>query len=242
MGGDRLKARLVRYQSQRLARTYEDFLTRPEYDEFTAFFFAHLYPERDTSDRNRGFLALHEKLQKHLGREMTRRLKGVIDLNELSDRLDARMCEELRKNGAEEFGDEGYDRAYVACDNYAERMAQIRLIVKGIEDFQELARKPGIGFVLMLLKPYAIVRGFGPAVDFLQAGHVAFKSLPEEAPIRREILRREVARLNRIYTQYGKGVPEECTKDTRRVARELGVKNADKLPFLDVLRAIRDWV
>jgi hypothetical protein len=234
---DRALRALVEYQRQRLRRTYADFGSDPAYHKVAGFFYEQVY-NPDASDlRAEALRKMYEKLHAHLGAELVRQLRQLIELDRMTKEMDRAMADRLGPS----FTDEEYERAYAALDNYAERLRQIRLIVDALDYFHAMAYKPGVGIALALLKPYAAMKGYGEVVEFLQEGYRAFRSIRDISYFRAQILAREVARLNRIFTQYGRGVPKEQTRETRRIARELGIRNAATMEFGQLLRAIQEW-
>lgn len=229
--------RLVDRQRARLRHTYHDFGGDPTYVQVAGFFYNEVYNPARSAERVDALATMYDKLQKHLGRELVRQLSNLIVLDDLTRKMDLATARLLTP----QFTDEEYERAYAAQDNYADRLKQIRLIADALGYFHGMAHRPGIGLALTLLRPYAALKGYGDMLSFLQEGYRAFRSIDDIGFFRQQILAREVSRLNRIFALYGRGVPRENTKETRRIARELGIRNADRMELNELIQQIHQW-
>lgn len=236
---DPLRVELVDFQVERLRQTYRDFLENPDYRLLTKFFFEDVYSAQDKSARDASVRKLHAKVRDALGDEPVRRLEKVIELNEMTDRLDDAILEQFAKLGVRRgFTESEYEEAYYLCDNYEERDRQIGLILESLRYFHGLARYRTIGMGLTLLRPYAIVKRATGLLDFLQGGYRAFRSVASLDEFHDAIQTRETERLDRIYS-LGRKVPS--VRELRKRAREMGIRDAETMELRRLMRAMAQW-
>lgn len=236
---DALYRLLVDFQVERLKRTYRDFVEEPKHARLSKFFFEDVYSTRDKIERDASVRRLHDKVRDVLGEEAVRNLERVIELNELTDGLDERMLAKLRElDVRRDFTESEYEEAYYLCDNFGERKRQIELILHSLQYFHGLAQYRTIGVGLTLLRPYAILKSATLLLDFLQAGYKAFRSLKDIAEFHDAVKKREVERLDRIYS-LGRRVPS--VDELRRRAGEMGIRDAERMEIRKLMRAMAQW-
>lgn len=231
---------LVRFQIHRLQRTYKDFTQDRTYAPLVKFFFEDVYNTEDKASRDSSVRKLHSKVSQVLGDEAIENMEKLIRLNNLTDDLDREMVAKFRELGTtEDFTEREYEEAFFLCDNYNDRHEQVELILHSIRYFHRLAQVPGVGLGLKLLRPYAILRGAVPLLNFLQAGFRAFSSVDEIDPFHSTVREREMERLDRIYS-IGRRVPS--LPELRKRASKMGIRNADRMEFRSLVQAIAQWV
>jgi hypothetical protein len=178
-------------------------------------------------------------MQRTLGADLTRRIGQLVDLNDLSRVLDDQMVQQLQAQGIKgKFAEEDYERAYFACDNYGDRVLQIKRIVDSVSYFHGVSQTRGIGVALAVLGPYARWKGYGEGVDFLKEGYECFSRVTDIGPFRDIIWQREIERLNRIYATTPM---EEKEADLRIVAKQLGMRPSSTLSSQDLLEGINAY-
>ena len=75
-------------QSERLSRTYADFMDQPIYEPTCRFFFGEVYTANDTSARDAAFAAFTAKLKRALGGDIVETLEMLVQLQALTVELD----------------------------------------------------------------------------------------------------------------------------------------------------------
>lgn len=191
---------LKEFQSRRLRDTYSDLAAQDRYQSACYFFFNRLYSTEDTSERDASFKKIYGKAKRFLGRDVVASMSQLIELAELTDRLDEELLQVLMAEAAPiEFDHDTYERAYQLSDNYDDRVRQIELLVFTNELIHRISHRFGIGMVLKGLRAACVVLGDTRMVDFLQDGYRAFADLPKIDPLVAAIQSREQARLDRIY-------------------------------------------
>jgi len=114
---------LRRWQSERLARSYPDLLASRRYNPPARFFFEELYGPKDFSRRDADVRRILPRLQALLPAEALSTIADAVELDNLSESLDAALLEKLgfpHDGAALEFAaitEEAYARAYRACAN-----------------------------------------------------------------------------------------------------------------------------
>ena len=171
---DRLRA----WQAKRLARTYPDLLDNPRYGPAAAFFLSDLYGPKDFSARDAEIERILPMLVKALPLSGLSTLSLAIELDAVSEDLDARMVDALRQRGCiSSIDDAAYARAYASTGRQAQRIRQIKLIGDTGAALEALARKPFVAGALSLMRGPAHMAGLGELHDFLERGFTTFKKM-----------------------------------------------------------------
>ena len=188
------------FQSKRLRDTYSDLAAMPEYEPACHFFFNRLYSTEDSTRRDASFRKVYHLAKRFLGGDVVRSMAELIELQELTVRLDERLLEVLdSENAPREFDMATYERAYRMSDNYRERVKQIELLEFTNRLIFKISHRFGIGMVLKGLRRACLIFGETHLVDFLMDGYRAFSRLREIDTLAEAIVSRESERLDRIY-------------------------------------------
>ncbi|CAM2065528.1 hypothetical protein SCOR_09110 [Sulfidibacter corallicola] len=188
------------FQSKRLRDTYDDFASRPKYASACYFFFEEIYSTEDTTDRDESFRKIYGTVQRFLGGEVVESMTRLIELQELTIKLDMRILDVLLEREAPvEFGMETYESAYKLSENYQERVRQIELLEFTLRLIHKISHRFGIGMVLKGLRSACVLLGHTRMVDFLMSGYKAFADLKSIEPLVSAMSQRERERLDRIW-------------------------------------------
>ncbi len=196
--------RLRLWQSQRLRRTYRDFLTDPTYHLACEFFLNDIYASKDFSQRDQDAEHLYEIFSRHLPESMLTLLADTIELNHLSNHLDQALSKAL----VEGLGVTGeitaadYAAGYRWCDNYAARKEQIERLVAVMDEAAAGARGPIFIISLRLVKGPAHRLGWGELYGFLERGYQACRPMRQVSPFTNAIREREMRILERIFASH----------------------------------------
>ena len=104
--------------------------------------------------------------------------------------------------------------------------------------FHRLSQIRGIGIVLAIIRPYALLKGARVLMDFLQAGYRAFHSVDDIGEFEEAIKKHELDRLNRIYS-LGRRAPS--IGELRSRAHEMGIKGADRMTIRRLMKEMQRW-
>ena len=204
-----------RWQSRRLENTYEDLLESPRYGAACRFFLDELYGVRDFAQRDREALRVVPKLARLLPERAVATMAHGVELDGLSETLDARIAEHLRGR----IDAESYCKAYVEAGTRAEREQQIATIGEIGGSLERLARVPLLSTTLHMMRGPAEAAGLGHLHRFLATGFDAFQSMGAARTFLDAVRTRETTLMERVFEGV---VPEEW--------RDLGAVRADDSP------------
>ena len=118
-------AELQRWQSQRLLRSHADLRAKPRYRAAVEFFFNELYGGGDPTARDRDLQRVHRVMERLLPTEGLRALMLAIDLEILSQELDAEVVLNLPPGP---ITVESYAAGYRGAGRRPDRERQIELL------------------------------------------------------------------------------------------------------------------
>lgn len=165
---------LKRWQSGRLARTYDDLLASARHGDAARFFFEDLYGPKDFSKRDADVARILPKLRALLPAAALSTIADALELDCLSEELD----QALATSAATAIIDEdGYAAAYRASGNRAGRERQITLM-RGIGNALDgLTRIPMLETSVKLMRGPARLAGIVELQNFLERGFVTFRKM-----------------------------------------------------------------
>lgn len=121
----------------------------------------------------------------------------VIELHELSDRLDDLMVEGMLAAGVGVDMDQ-YRAVYRGLDNYDERVYQINLSTEVTRAFHRLSKKWLVAISLKTIRNTVHVIGMGKIVHFIYEGYEGFRAVKSIDFFVDTVLEREMAWHNQI--------------------------------------------
>jgi hypothetical protein len=183
------------WQSERLRRTYPDLFSQPRYQVAGEFFLNEIYGARDFSQRDREALRVVPKLARMLPERAVETLLLAVELDEMSEQLDARVA----ANVVLPVTDASYAAAYVAAGTPQERRAQIEHVEKIGRALEKLARLPLLSGMLHLMRAPAEAAGLSHLHFFLQRGFDAFKAMGPAGEFLQTIAARETQLMERLF-------------------------------------------
>jgi len=173
-----LKRALQVFQSARLNATYSDLKNDPQYQKIGVFFFEKLYAPEDFSFRDASIKKLQKILRGKVYKGMVSAVSRVIELHELSDRLDDRMVDGMLAAGVGVDMDMAqYQEIYRSLDNYDERIYQINLSTEVTRAFHALSKKWIVALSLKTVRTTARMIGMGRIIDFIYEGYEGFRAM-----------------------------------------------------------------
>ena len=179
--GARQRLALRQWQAARLARSHADLLASPRFGQAAQFFISDLYGPKDFSSRDEEVERILPLLVKMLPASALRTVALAVELDALTEQLDAAMVAELCRAGVLERGqqidEDSYAAAYRAVGCQAERQRQIVLIGETGRALDKLARKPVLTGLLKLMRRPAQLAGLGDLHEFLERGFNAFRAM-----------------------------------------------------------------
>ena len=199
---------LQRWQSQRLLRSHADLRASPRYRAAVEFFFNELYGGGDPRGRDRDLKRVHRVMERLLPREALRAMMLAIDLEVLSQELDAEVVRGLPSGPITvETYAEGYRRAGRRPDR--ERQIELLGVIGSFLD--QVVRKPLIHALVRFARRPAHAAGFGVLQEFLERGLDAFETMHGAGEFLATIRDREVRAMERMFA----GTPDPFEFDAR---------------------------
>ncbi|WP_334191010.1 FFLEELY motif protein [Noviherbaspirillum sp.] len=194
--GDVLAARLAvkRFQSLRMVTTYRDLLDSPETRAAALFFLNDLYGPEDLTQRDSDLERIVPTMEKLLPASALETITEALELDALSEHLDAEMASRL---GAE-FSAAEYMEAY-RLTSRAERQRQIAHVRSVGSALCELVRLPLIGGTLKVMRTPAKLARLSELQSFLERGFKAFKEMRRPDAFVDTVVHRESGILGRLY-------------------------------------------
>lgn len=195
-----LKRALQGFQSARINGTYSDLKNTPEYEKIGVFFFEKLYAPEDFSFRDASIKKLQKVLKGKVYKGMVSAVSQVIELHELSDRLDDRMVEGMLAAGIGTDMDMAqYQEIYRSLDNYDERIHQINLSTEVTRAFHKLSKKWIVALSLKTVRTTSHLLGMGKIIDFIYEGYEGFRAIKSIDFFVDTVTERELAWHNEIW-------------------------------------------
>jgi hypothetical protein len=195
-----VKRALQGFQAARLNATYTDLKSDPQYAKIGVFFFEKLYAPEDFSFRDASIKKLQKVLKGKVYKGMVSAVSKVIELHELSDRLDDRMVADMLAAGiGPDMTMDQYQAIYRGLDNYDERVYQINLSTDVTRAFHRLSRKWIVALSLKTVRTTAHMIGMGRIIDFIYEGYEGFRAIETIDFFVDTVLERELAWHNEIW-------------------------------------------
>jgi len=195
---DRLSLRA--WQADRLAATHRDLLDSARYGAAARFFLTDLYGPKDFSERDHEVERILPTLAATLPASGIRTIALAIEVDALSEELDAAMVAELRRARAmAEISGNTYAEAYRRCGRREQRELQLRLIGEIGDALAALVRKPLIHAALRLMRGPAKLAGLAELHAFLEDGYDAFHGMDDPTEFLSAVTAREEIILRQLF-------------------------------------------
>jgi hypothetical protein len=196
-----LKRALQALQSKRINSTYTDLKKNPEYAKIGNFFFEKLYSPEDFSFRDASIKKLQKILKGKIYKSIISAVGKVIELHELSDKLDDLMVQQMveMKIGPEMDMDQ-YQEVYRSLDNYEQRIYQIKLSTDVTRTFHRLSKKWIVTLSLKTVHTAAHLLGISKIIDFIYEAYEGFRVIKNIDYFVNTIEERELAWHEKIWS------------------------------------------
>jgi hypothetical protein len=208
----RTLVRLQKWQSKRLLRSHADLHAEPRYRLAVDFFFKELYGVSTVRQRDADLIKVQRAMERLLPREGLQALCLAIELEILSQELDADMSRAL---GSAPITVERYATAYRKTGRRPDRERQIVLMCNVGRFLDDVVHKPMVRPLVKLARSPAHAAGFGLLQEFLERGLDSFVSMGGADDFIARIRAKETRGLQRLFA--GVHDPFEFGAKTRRV-------------------------
>lgn len=168
---------LREWQAARLARTHASLLASSRYARAAEFFLSDLYGATDFSARDADMVKVMPLMTSMLPLSGLKTVLLAVEVDAISERLDAAMVAALGARLEKGIGDADYAEAYREVGCRPERQRQLDLIEATGEALDALARKPLVRATLKMMHGPAHMAGLGALHSFLERGFEAFHAM-----------------------------------------------------------------
>jgi hypothetical protein len=191
---ERLRA-VKRWQSERLRATYADLLATARYRAASEFFLEELYGDKDFEQRDREALRVVNKLARLLPHRAIETLAAGVELDELSEILDARIARVIDQP----VDEARYAEAYRNTSTRPERGHQIEMVDRIGHALDRLARMPMLAGLLHMMRGPAEAAGLGHLHQFLVRGFDSFRAMHGASEFLETIRTREIELMEKLF-------------------------------------------
>jgi hypothetical protein len=199
-GADRLTVRS--YQQLRMAHSHADLLKSERYGPAAKFFLTELYTTTDLAKRDADIERVIRILVKFLPDKAILTLVSALEMDALSERMDAALATTARKMQDDtrplKLDAERYATAYRAVGDFAARERQLALTEALGNALDKLSRMPLLLSLLKLMRAPAHAAGVGQLHNFLENGYAAFSHMKGGKEFIATIVSRERAEHRRL--------------------------------------------
>jgi hypothetical protein len=189
---------LQKWQSQRLMRSHADLRANPRYRKAVEFFFNELYDGGDPRGRDRDVMRVQRVMEKLLPREALAALCLAIELEVLSQELDADVVRGLPGGP---ISVETYAEGYRQAGRRPDRERQIELLGVIGSYLDRVVSKPIIRRLVRFARGPAHAAGFGTLQEFLERGLDAFETMHGADEFLATIHDREQRAMERVFAR-----------------------------------------
>lgn len=204
--------RLQKWQSRRLLRSHADLHANPRYRLAVDFFFKELYGVSNVRERDADLIKVQAAMERLLPREGLEALCLAIQLETLSQELDADVTRHLSRAP---ITVERYAEAYRKAGRRPDRERQIELMCEVGLFLDKVVRKPMVRPLVRLARAPAHAAGFGLLQEFLERGFDAFVGMGGADEFISRIRAKETRAMQRMFA--GIHDPFEFGARTRRL-------------------------
>ncbi len=194
----RKRNQLREWQSQRLAATHADLLADKRYHAAAAFFLDELYGTKDTTQRDADVARVVPTLSKFLPESGVETVADAMELDALSEDLDASMADALGKK-VDAIDAKAYGAAYRTVGRRADRVHQVELIDHLGHALEKLTKRAFAGTALKMMRKPAAAVGLSDLQAFLESGYDAFRAMGNATRFLDIIVSRERAVLEGLF-------------------------------------------
>lgn len=193
---------LRKWQSERLAGGFQDFLANPRMRPAAQFFLSDLYADRDFSARDRDAAKVLPMMSRFLPDSLLRAATDAIELAVLSHAFDLRMADQLarRPEPLAPITVADYRRAYQATGHALLRRHQIGLVLRVGRALDAAVKKHGVYKLLRAARLPAQLAGLSELQAFLERGFTAFGALDGADDFLEQVGARELEISRRLYS------------------------------------------
>lgn len=166
-----------RLQAQRFAGSYADLLAGGSFQAAARFFLDEVYGDRDETERDAQFARIAGTLESLLPEAVAATAAAMAELHALTEQLDHAMGRAWLDGPHSVSRTRRYIEAWRAVGQPALRQQQLHMALAVGDDLVRLARTPGLGLMLRVMRRPARAAGLGALQELLEHGFETFAAL-----------------------------------------------------------------
>lgn len=163
-------------QAQRFSGTYQDLLHSANYADCAHFFLEELYSAKDFAERDAQFARIAGALERTFPQQVVATAVALAELHNLTEELDLAMALNWQLQAGFSEG-QTYVLAWRAVGRREDRLWQLKTVLEIEQELGQLTRKPGLYFMLKMMRKPAQLAGLGSLQTFLESGFEHFAGL-----------------------------------------------------------------
>lgn len=170
------KRQVVQAQVNRFKITYRNYFERPDTIQMVNYFFDKIYNLDAKAEWVDLAISSFDKIKSMIKDQTRESMERLIDLNNLTDKLDTQMAYLILEKKWEvgtDLTQEQYNQYFIELDHAEERFKQLEIVLLNLRQFYELAHRP---INAMLIKParfMAKILGIHPLFATIEEGYHA---------------------------------------------------------------------
>lgn len=206
---NKAKKEIVRIQVHRLHQFYFDYFNRSETLAMVNYFFDKIY----NLDGKEQWLELavntFEKVKQMLKEQTRENIEQLIELNNLTDKLDTQMAFLILERGWEETQKltlEDYNKLFVELGHSKERVQQLNYVLRNLKLFYELAHRPINSVIMKPARFMSKLLGVYPLFASVEEGYMAILPVTKEIfeKFYKEVSQREYEYIEKAFPELKK--------------------------------------
>lgn len=167
---------LKHVQAQRFSGTYQDLLHSASYAACANFFLEELYGAKDFAERDAQFARIAGALERTFPQQVVATAVALAELHNLTEELDLAMALNWQLPAGLSSA-QTYVLAWRAVGRREDRQWQLNTVLDIGQELGQLTRKPGLYFMLKMMRKPAQLAGLGSLQNFLESGFKHFADL-----------------------------------------------------------------
>lgn len=199
---------VVNTHINRFRTTYQEFFQLKETVKLVEYFFNRVYNLEGKQDRDALVLSTYGKFRSLISEKSRNRMENLINLNDLTDRLDQQMAQFLRKKGPKPVSHDAIltnpqiKACYQKANRKEDRQEQLNLLVHNLESFFELSKHPLAEVIMRPAYLAAVMVNAKTLYNLFEEGYLAAKPVSRETFYKfiEAVKTREAEYLEHIYS------------------------------------------
>lgn len=163
-------------QARRFSGSYQDLLHSASYAACANFFLEELYGAKDFAERDTQFARIAGALERTFPQQVVATAVALAELHQLTEELDLAMALNWQLQ-PELPTAQAYVLAWRAVGHREDRHQQLNTVLEIGQELGQLTRKPGLYFMLKMMRKPAQLAGLGALQNFLESGFRHFADL-----------------------------------------------------------------